>query len=245
MKQQSEAHKHLKGLLLQTSSEDDLLAAKLKLKSAKSEYQKLVRKINVDRECERDIELLDILSKQPRKVFQKIKSQKSKDSAKIKLLKVDDKIYTEENVADGFFDSISSTKRIKEITATSFESFSEDHRHIMEICKSGSKIPRISLFQAESILRKIRPAVSDFYSVTASHYLNGGEVAIKHFQFLFNSVLKNIELAAIEEMNVAHAVVLHKGHGKDKNLASSYRLISSCPFIAKAVDMHLGDFLEG
>ena len=187
MKQQSEAHTHLKGLLLQTAPEEDLLAAKMKLKSAKSEYQKLVRKINVDRECERDTELLDILSKQPGKVFQKIKSQKSKESAKIKSLKVDDKIYTEEHVADGFFDSIASTKRIKEITATSFESFSEDHHHIIEICKSGSKIPRISLTQAESILKKIRPAVSDFYSVTASHYLNGGDVAIKHFQFLFNS----------------------------------------------------------
>ena len=111
----------------------------------------------------------------------------------------------------------------------------------MTIGKSGSKIPKISLTQAESILKKIRPAVSDFYSVTASHYLNGGDVAIRHFQFLFNSVLKNIELAAIEEMNVAHAVVLHKGHGKDKNLSSSYRLISSCPFIAKTVDIHLGE----
>ena len=241
MRQQSEAQKRLKNLLLQTPSDDDLLAAKLVLKSAKSDYQKLVRKINVDRECERDTELLDILSKQPSKVFQKIKSQKSKDTAKIKSLKVGDKVYSEDNVADGFFDSIASTKRIKGITATSFESFSEDHRHIMEICRSGSKIPRISLPQAESILRKIRPAVSDFYSVTASHYLNGGEVAIKHFQFLFNSILKNIELTAIEEMNVAHAVVLHKGHGKDKNLASSYRLISSCPFVAKAVDLHLGE----
>ena len=67
MKQQTEAHTHLKGLLLQTASEEDLLAAKMKLKSAKSEYQKLVRKINVDRECERDTELLDILSKQPGK----------------------------------------------------------------------------------------------------------------------------------------------------------------------------------
>ena len=111
----------------------------------------------------------------------------------------------------------------------------------MEICKSGAKIPRISLPQAESILRKIRPAISDLYYVTASHYLNGGDEAIKHFQFLFNSVLKNSELAAIEEMNGAHAVFLHKGHGRDKNLSSSYRLISFCPFIAKTVDMHLGE----
>ena len=243
MKLQSEAHSHVKQLLQQAQapSEAELSSARSHLKSAKSEYQNLVRKVNVSRECERDSDLMDLLSKQPRKVFQKIKSQKSKDSTKIKTLKVDNKIYSDENVADGFFDSIADTKKIKKITATSYESFAEDHHHIIQICKSGSKIPRISQGQAESILRKIRPAVSDFFSVTASHYLNGGVVAIKHFQFLFNSILTNIELAAIEEMNVAHAVVLHKGHGKDKNLSSSYRLISSCPFIAKAVDMYLGD----
>ena len=41
-------------------------------------------------------------------------------------------------------------------------------------------------------------------------------------------------------MNRAHAVILHKGHGKDVNVDSSYRTISSCPFITKTIDIYLG-----
>ena len=82
--------------------------------------------------------------------------------------------------------------------------------------------------------------LSDFFSITASHYLNGGHAGILHFQFLVNKVLENIEIASIKELNTAHAIVLHKGHDKDKNLSSSYRTISSCPFIAKAADIYLG-----
>ena len=135
-------------------------------------------------------------------------------------------------MADGFYDSISNLKTLKNITATSFEQFKEDHSHIIEICKSGTKIPRISDSDALSLLKSIRPDVSDFFSVTANHYLHGGDIALAHFQFLINTVIDNIEIAAIEEMNTAHAVILHKGHGKDKNLSSSYRTKSSCPFIA-------------
>ena len=42
-------------------------------------------------------------------------------------------------------------------------------------------------------------------------------------------------------MNKAHAIILHKGHQKSRTLASSYRTIASCPFLAKAVEIYLGD----
>ena len=102
------------------------------------------------------------------------------------------------------------------------------------------KIPRITFSEAQSLLKKIRPGVSDFYSITAAHSLNGGEPAVSHFIFLFNTILENIENATIEQMNRTHAVILHKGHGKDKNSASSYRTISSCPFVAMTIDIYLG-----
>jgi hypothetical protein len=51
-----------------------------------------------------------ILSSNPKEVFKNLKSRKLKDSGKIKLLHVGDKIYTDENVADGFFSSISDLK---------------------------------------------------------------------------------------------------------------------------------------
>ena len=111
----------------------------------------------------------------------------------------------------------------------------------MEISKSSSKIPRISEIQADALLRKIRPGVSDFFSVTAAHFLNGGNVSIRHFQFLVNTVLETVELSSVVELNKVHAVILHKGHKKDRTLATSYRTISSCPFVAKAVDVYLGD----
>ena len=87
----------------------------------------------------------------------------------------------------------------------------------------------------------IRPSVFDFFSITAAHYLHKGSVTIGHFQFLVNTILNTIELSSVDELNTVHAVILHKGHSKDKNLATSYRTISSCPFISKAIDIYLGE----
>ena len=39
--------------------------------------------------------------------------------------------------------------------------------------------------------------------------------------------------------NTAHACILYKGHSKDKTSAKSYRTISTCPFIAKALDFYV------
>ena len=171
----------------------------------------------------------------------RLKSRKAKDSPKIDTLFIAEKVYTNENVADGFFDAISSLKTVSPVTSSSFDQFSEDHKNIIEICKSSKKIPRLSLSDTESLLRNIKPNVSEYLSVTAAHYLNRGDAAtIKHFHFLFNTILDNIEITAADEMNRAHAIILHKSHNKPKNISSSYRTISSCPFLAKAVDMYLG-----
>ena len=85
----------------------------------------------------------------------------------------------------------------------------EDHRHIVEICKEAPKIPKLSESQAEILLKKIRPSVADFFSITAAHYLNGGGTTIRHFQFIVNSILNSIEVSCVEELNTAHAVILH------------------------------------
>ena len=75
--------------------------------------------------------------------------------------------------------------------------FVTEHRHVLEICKHGKKIPLLSFVQAEELLRAIRPSVTDFYSISALHYLNGGDPAIKHFQLLVNAVLSDIEDCAL------------------------------------------------
>ena len=239
LKSKENALKKLNNIEASTATEKQ--SATDEYKSAKSVHQKLVRKHNISEEVDRDNDLLSLLSKQPKEIFKSFRNAKAGQAAKVKTLHVGNKTYTEDNVADGFYDSISELKSISEITATSFERFAEDHRHIVEICKSGAKVPEITQVKAEALLKKIRPGVSDIFSITAAHYLHGGDTTLKHFQFLINTVLKNIELSSIDELNRAHAVILHKGHKKDKSLASSYRTIASCPFISKAVDIYLGE----
>ena len=150
-------------------------------------------------------------------------------------------MYNENKVADGFFESITNLKTLSSINSPNFTSFAEDHKHIIEICKSAQMIPKLTPTKANLLLRKIRSSVSDFYSITAAHYINGGEPALTHFCFLFNTILQNIELSAIPELNTAHAFILHKGHNKDRNIDSSYRTISSCPFLCKCIDIYLGE----
>ena len=45
----------------------------------------------------------------------------------------------------------------------------------------------------------------------------------------------------IEEINTAHAIILFKGHKKDRSFDKSFRTKSSCPVIAKALDLHIRD----
>ena len=223
LKAKGEAFTHLNKVnsnTAATASEKE--EAKTVQKSTKASHQNLIRKHNVSKEVKRDSDLLALLSKQPKDIFKAFRKTKSAKASKVKTLKVGDNTYTEDQVSDGFYESISQLKTLNEITATSFDQFAEDHRNIVEICKSGDKIPKISYTQAEALLRKIRPGVSDFFSITAAHYLNGGPLTIRHFQFLVNTLIENIELAAIEELNKVHAIILHKGHRKDKALGQSF-----------------------
>ena len=89
----------------------------------KAKYQYLVRKYNTEKEIVRDQAMLNLLTKDPSKVFKNIKAQKKSENKMIKSLKVGDKVYSDENVADGFFDSISSLKTLPPITSTSFKAF--------------------------------------------------------------------------------------------------------------------------
>ena len=236
------AHKHLRTLSRDPLS--DKYAVELagaRFKEARSLYQSAVRQHSAQLGVDRDVELHQLLSKKPGLIMKSISNKRKKLGPNIKSLHVGERVYTNNNVADGFFDHISSLKTLPQITSPCTQTFFEDHRHVIEIARAGKKIPRLSLDQAESLLRKIRPHVADFYSVTAAHYLNGGQAAINYFCFLVNAVLNNIELASLEELNTTHAVILHKGHKKDPHQSSSFRTISSCPFISKAVDLHLGN----
>ena len=43
----------------------------------------------------------------------------------------------------------------------------------------------------------------------------------------------------MKELNTVYALLLHKGHGKSRTSDRSYRTISSCPVLAKALDLYI------
>ena len=122
----------------------------------------------------RDIDWYSILSSNPSALFQKIKSNKRK-SVSINKLNVGDELFTDKDVGNGFFKSISALKTRNEEelqNCQTFQDFLSDHEHILEICKEGKEIPPLTLSQALDLLKSIKPGVTDIYSISALHYLN-------------------------------------------------------------------------
>ena len=78
------------------------------------------------------------------------------------------------------------------------------------------------------------------FIATANHFINAGKAGFEHFFFLLSALMKNIKLASLEELNNVWACILYKGHGKSKNSDRSYRTISTCPLLAKALDTYVG-----
>ena len=68
-----------------------------------------------------------------------------------------------------------------------------------------------------------------------------GPAGYKHFHLLLNSLIINVNNTSIVEVNAAHACILFKGHGKDRSSDRSYRTISSCPLVAKSLDLYIKD----
>ena len=113
LKAKERAHKELLHATPQDESEKEDI--KNTFKEAKAAYQNMIRKYNNEKEIKRDQDFLNLLSKNPSQVFKSIKSEKKSQNKRIKSLKVGDKLYSDEHVPDGFFDSISSLKTLPPI----------------------------------------------------------------------------------------------------------------------------------
>ena len=94
------------------------------------------------------------------------------------------------------------------------------------------------------LLKSIKPNVQDIHSVSALHYLNGGDDTLLHFQFLIISILTDINNYALSEMNRAYATFLCKEHGKDKSVDQSYQKISTWALLEKCSDKYIGQLLR-
>ena len=92
----------------------------------------------------------------------------------------------------------------------------------------------------------MKPNVNDFYGITPNHYNFAGPAGWKHFFLLLSALLSDVNNTTILEINVVSAIILFKGHNKDKTSERSYRTISTCPVIAKALDLYIRElFIHG
>ena len=209
---------------------------------ARTKHRKLVRENKAKDAIERDKKVSEILSKNPLSIFKQIRQAKRNQSATINKLHVGDKTYLDSSVPDGFFDSISRLKsRDPDSLSKSetFASFNEDYKNIIAISHHGEKISAISESDSLALLQKMKPDVNDYFSISPNHYLHAGPAGWKHFHLLLSLLIINVNTTNITEINSIYACILLKGHGKSKYSDRSYRTISTCPVVAKALDTHI------
>ena len=215
-----------------------------KLKDSKVHHRRLIREHDAKDNILRDQELFSLMSANSSSIFRKIRASKTSSSEQIQILKVGNKDYHGENVKNGFFNSISelkSRKQFEDKRRWVENDTMEDFQNILDICQTKTDLPNISLAESTKILHKLKSTVNDIYSITSLHYINAGEEGVDHFHFLLNGVIEDVNNASIEELNSVYALLLHKGHNKPRNISNAYRTISTCPLLAKALDIYIRD----
>ena len=214
----------------------------LNLRFYRKQYQQVVRAYNIKTDIERDAKLYSLMGENPNKVFRAIKSFKNAKTNEIAKLTVGSQTYQGEQVADGFYYSMSALKRCDKDSLKSVPELSDklkDYEIIISLCQQHQGIPPIDLDTSTKLLRTLRKEVKDHYSITSLHYLNAGLEGIQHFNLLLNGIISDLGNAGIEELNTAHGIILYKGHGKERTSDRAYRTISTCPLLAKATDMYI------
>ena len=225
-----------------SENHEALEAVQNNVKEARRQYKYLTRRFHYEEDLRRDSATFKILSSTPSGIFKSIKSTKSSTNCQIPFLSVGSKIYPDVRVSDGFYDSLTRLKtQDKEALFSSqhYQKFAEEYKFILKICQDKKVLPQISISDSNKILLKMRPHVNDLFSITANHYINAGPEGLLHFNYLLNIIIHDVNLASADELNAAYALLLHKGHRKPKTSERSYRTISTCPFLSKALDMYL------
>ena len=213
-----------------------------KLKCLRQSHRKLVRKLRMKKNLKRDSRLCSLFSDYPGDCFSDIRKLKRTSRKSLHKLHVDSKVYEDEFIADGFYDSISSLKTVDpEILASSssYISNKEMYRNILKVVKHSPKLPPISLECTAEILKSLKQSVNDVFSITPAHYKFSGQEGLEHLNYLMNAAITDLNNLSVDELNTVWACVLYKGHGKDLFSAKSYRTISTCPMVSKAMDAYI------
>ena len=219
--------------------------ARSNLQDAQKAFKRVVRKARLKDVQQRDRLVYNILESNPKSIFTHLKRFKgSAATAPTQKLNVGSHTYEGQSVADGFFASMSKLKTC-DLSQLSLDPNMTPHflnySDIMKICANAPTLPKITFTKVSEILNAIKRDVRDHFSITALHYINAGDEGILHLVELINAVIMNTNNASSELLNVAHGIILHKGHNKDKSSERSYRTISTCPFISKVLDLYIRD----
>ena len=170
-----------------------------------------------------------------------IKVSRTSSSTSVSKLKVNGSIF--DCVSDGFHKSLSLLKDpdMSPIESSSFfQDTVRDFENIMELAEMGADIPPIQIHDTVEILYSVKAEVNDLFSITASHFINAGPAGLRLFHHLMTSIVDNINNSSLNVLNDIWAMILFKGHGKDKESDRSYRTISTCPLLAKCLDIYIG-----
>ena len=204
----------------------------------------MIRELKIRKEINRDENLFSLLSSNPHSAFKVLKSAKSTASVQLPYLKVGNKKYQGDKVIDGFYESLSllKTLNLDQLESSPHHlSLMDDYRNIKYLCDNKIPLPQVSLKMSTSILKRIKPRVTDIFSITALHFINAGYAGLVHFNLLLNTFILDVNNCSIKELNTVYALLLYKAHNKDRVLDTSYRTISTCPLLAKGLDVHISD----
>ena len=124
-----------------------------------------------------------ICSKNPFLSYQALKRIRTAKVEKVQKLHVGNDVFEGQMVPDGMFESIRRLKneQVSFCTDDNHPDFSEEYRHILDICNSGQKIPPLTIEKSAVILHSLKKNVNDFFSSTALHFINAGDAGIEHF----------------------------------------------------------------
>ena len=238
---------HLRRLEASPSSTDfEVQEARGKLLSSRYQFKKVRAGLAEERDAT-DSKLHDILSN-PSNVFRKIRSSARSSSPAVKTMKVGDKVYSGEVVADGLFDSMMNLKAPNmedNMKLPHYEEAVSTYNHITKLVSTGKKMPAISFSKGEEFLCNLKPSFMDFFTATSLHFLHLGKEGVLHFVFLLNAIINHINSSSVAELNTIWANILFKGGDKDREHDRSYRTISCCPLIAKALDSCMVELYDG
>ena len=214
------------------------------LKAARNKHRSLIRSLRNKDYMDQDEKLFSIGTSNPTAAFNLIKSAKSSGSVQVPYIKVGNKRYDGDRVVDGLYESICNLKSLdsKHLESSPYHaSLLQDYKNIKYLCANKFDLPQISLEKSSAILKRIKPDVNDLFSITANHFIHAGSAGFVHFNLLLNGFILDVNNCTVEELNSVYALLLYKGHKKDRTLDTSYRTISTCPLIAKGLDIYVRD----